>query len=1161
MVFSSDAVAHMAHSLLGDAVFVPADGHRADLKGVLRLVTTRGPGMGTDYEEIEGIVKRMHHDTEYRNLMDAAPPPMGRDVRLDEIRNELKDVKIPAMEIAYLARNGDDPPSAALISSLVIPVYNELCEAFNLREVSRLVRLLDAHPGLDVLCQTMERFKVLEIGGRRLLPEEVPMAKKLRVVTACVLLIMRVVTQFYERVIVDQAFRGQRDDAGSPNKGQILYADWGLPPSRLNLTKSVLECMSCGASIRRSFLVPNGSMLTAPEDVTCAVCALADPDTSEFLDDTRFMNYVLARVDLGKVLRDKGGHWNEVHDPEAEALVLAGLALAPEEDRAFGLKQLIASTRMDRPRELRMVAPAGLNTRPNMTELVLSLELDMALLFQRTVGVESRRQLIVELYGFCFDQICGHGRGDPLEKAQMLARQRCQCTDPAKTQHTLRENLKKKFGKKKILDVMQEGKSPKMAEQLARKRVRVLLRWAAAVDYVPQIYQEPALKEPLERRVKVPRHVTLSPQKKADKCARRKEGHALQRAAVKHLVGLPQDEDGTEIDTESAIACCWGMMSPVLVKKLNVQLVPENANGRARMNFLLQHMEARQRGEWLEDTYNTLERFREGVLQWGSPLVQARLPRPATDGESAQAGLTAEAGSGVYKTPDAHILSVFAKPVATVGTVLGVGYYLYIWVMGVQIADKVRVHVEDATLVSFAEVEGVMRVTGGAVRNMISGTTELYDWSLMWVKIVVSVIGISVVTRVWMGIPLVPAWIGYLARLSLGKQTAKEQMLAIHHLGREHRDNVDGDGPAPKPVPLQPKLNTSKIVRRQSDPGLLLAMENESSSGTTQPTEPSEFDAWELYAAHGDRTSDWTALVGKRVALRYAKGQRQGKMRLVRVTSAGPGVIRCREIDGTKRAYHCASATDVRLDPSFDQPGFANAMSGASPRSPNSPMRSSAGEDGVEEEKGVEQVIRCYPWPGDPGYLPIQILFYPHIVLALSTLMVQTKRNIDIACYTIDNYFLVTMEQCLDRGIHVRIVVDMSQITNPSGAYQITALQKLMECGAHVRTRKPQAAYYSIQHEKSWMFDNRIVATGSMNLTTNSATHCEENVCITREVSTVKAFRAHYVWIFDDARDVTMDELELAQQKRSQSRGRSSSMVRKSTARSSDDCEGSKNLA
>ena len=143
----------------------------------------------------------------------------------------------------------------------------------------------------------------------------------------------------------------------------------------------------------------------------------------------------------------------------------------------------------------------------------------------------------------------------------------------------------------------------------------------------------------------------------------------------------------------------------------------------------------------------------------------------------------------------------------------------------------------------------------------------------------------------------------------------------------------------------------------------------------------------------------------------------------------------------------------------------------------------------------------------------------------------------------------------------MRIVVDTGQITNPSGAYQISALQRLMECGAHVRTRKPKAAFHSIQHEKSWMFDNRIIVTGSMNLTTNSATHCEENVCITREVGAVEAFRAHYVWIFGDARDVTQDELEMAQQKRSQSRGRSASVVRKSMARSSDESDGSKNIA
>ena len=64
-----------------------------------------------------------------------------------------------------------------------------------------------------------------------------------------------------------------------------------------------------------------------------------------------------------------------------------------------------------------------------------------------------------------------------------------------------------------------------------------------------------------------------------------------------------------------------------------------------------------------------------------------------------------------------------------------------------------------------------------------------------------------------------------------------------------------------------------------------------------------------------------------------------------------------------------------------------------------------------------------------------------------------------------------------------------------------------------------------------------------MNLTHNSVAKCEETVCFTKEVSTVRAFAEHFDWLWAQSETVdsqslrvAMTERQVAQQSRSHSK-------------------------
>ena len=97
------------------------------------------------------------------------------------------------------------------------------------------------------------------------------------------------------------------------------------------------------------------------------------------------------------------------------------------------------------------------------------------------------------------------------------------------------------------------------------------------------------------------------------------------------------------------------------------------------------------------------------------------------------------------------------------------------------------------------------------------------------------------------------------------------------------------------------------------------------------------------------------------------------------------------------------------------------------------------------------------------------------------------------------------------------------------------ALKSLKDWGAHIRNRRPKTGGFSIQHEKTWIFDRAMYFCGSMNATNNSVNLCEEAMLSTRCAAVVDKAITHFEGIWDNAHELIDEEYEAKPRKSSKS--------------------------
>ena len=80
--------------------------------------------------------------------------------------------------------------------------------------------------------------------------------------------------------------------------------------------------------------------------------------------------------------------------------------------------------------------------------------------------------------------------------------------------------------------------------------------------------------------------------------------------------------------------------------------------------------------------------------------------------------------------------------------------------------------------------------------------------------------------------------------------------------------------------------------------------------------------------------------------------------------------------------------------------------------------------------------------------------------------------------------------------------------------------------------RKPDNPGFSIQHEKTWIFDHKHIVLGSANATRNSLENCEEDAVSITEPTTVAEMTAHLAKIWDEGRPVTAEMVAIVRARR-----------------------------
>jgi phosphatidylserine/phosphatidylglycerophosphate/cardiolipin synthase-like enzyme len=200
---------------------------------------------------------------------------------------------------------------------------------------------------------------------------------------------------------------------------------------------------------------------------------------------------------------------------------------------------------------------------------------------------------------------------------------------------------------------------------------------------------------------------------------------------------------------------------------------------------------------------------------------------------------------------------------------------------------------------------------------------------------------------------------------------------------------------------------------------------------------------------------------------------------------------------------------------------LAEQMSTMAIREPATPPRRSTAEATLEVYT-PEWLAETSALAG--GLRVIETLFHPRIVPCLLSLLNHCKRSLRIACYVIDDYFATAIERCMRRGVSVTIVVDEGRM-KVGAKRSMEALLALHEWGATICCRRPYSAMTSAQHEKCWLFDEMIYVCGSLNLTLNSVSRCEEAVVVTNACSAVNSFSEHFQELVGKARVVAAGEL------------------------------------
>ena len=101
----------------------------------------------------------------------------------------------------------------------------------------------------------------------------------------------------------------------------------------------------------------------------------------------------------------------------------------------------------------------------------------------------------------------------------------------------------------------------------------------------------------------------------------------------------------------------------------------------------------------------------------------------------------------------------------------------------------------------------------------------------------------------------------------------------------------------------------------------------------------------------------------------------------------------------------------------------------------------------------------------------------------------------------------VFMKLCgkLGAGKTVKFILDRKNFFDSSCARQAPRIKELIDAGAKIKILKPEGSGFACMHAKTLIFDEKVVLTGSVNLTHNGLERNKEHLIRVLEPSVVSA--------------------------------------------------------
>ena len=112
-------------------------------------------------------------------------------------------------------------------------------------------------------------------------------------------------------------------------------------------------------------------------------------------------------------------------------------------------------------------------------------------------------------------------------------------------------------------------------------------------------------------------------------------------------------------------------------------------------------------------------------------------------------------------------------------------------------------------------------------------------------------------------------------------------------------------------------------------------------------------------------------------------------------------------------------------------------------------------------------------------------------------------------------------------GFRIRLLMDLSQISEPSCATQNQRLLELFDEGVEIRALKPNDALHSRMHAKTWLLDNCFCCVGTGNATHNSSENNYEECVFSRCRCVVEAARGFFAELWRHPRTIAVTREDL----------------------------------